>query len=926
MPQLVLALLGPFAATLDGQPITTFKSVKVRALLAYLAVEADHPQSRAVLAELLWPELPNDAARTYLRHALGKLREAIADHTAEPRYLLATRDTVQFNLASDHVLDVASFTSLLAACDAHPHRHAETCRSCAKRRAEALAYYREDFLAHFFVRDSAEFEAWAALKRERLRGQCLRATTEQASYYARRGDDATAQHYLEHQLALDPWDEAARRQLMTSLWRCGQRSAALAHYLHCRQVLEQDLRVEPEEATTALFAHIRDSGERPPQDDEGAKTRAGLPAPTTPFIGRGVEVAQFTDLLQNPACRLVTLTGTGGIGKTRLALELASDLCDEFPDGIAFVELAPVLDPDQVIPAVAKALGVQEVGTQPLLESLKVQLRARQLLLILDNLEHLITAAPNVAELLAAAPHLTVLVSSRASLHLYGEHEFAVAPLALPDRQLRSAAMLGEFSAVALFVQRAQLVRPTFKLMDANAQAVAEICRRLDGLPLAIELAAARSKLFAPAALLARLEPRLSLLNGGPQDVPARQRTMRATIDWSYRLLDMEEQRLFARLAVFVGGWTVEAAKAVCNADGELAFDVLDGLQSLLDQSLLHVGARPEGEPRFTMLETIREYAREHLDYGGEVALLRRLHATYYLALAEAAAPELHGGDPVPWSRRLAPEHDNLRAALAWSCTAEDGGTPPAPELHARLAVALTEFWDFQDSDREALTWLEGVLAHQAQLPPLLYARACLHAATFAWYCGDPMRATARGQESLALFQAQGDRTGAAYALKTLGNVAFSQQEYGAAAVTSEASLALFRAVGDRIGIAWALYQLGRLALNEGDHARAAACYQESLQLCEEVGRSAGKALALWGLGWAALAQGKLQQARQAFMRSFHLRRDFDNQYRMALCADGLACVTAVDHPRDAVRLLGAAAAVRDVVDTEFDTLPTSAL
>src|SRR6266852_4875421 len=445
-----------------------------------------------------------------------------------------------------------------------------------------------------------------------------------------------------------------------------------------------------------------------------------LPAPLTPLVGREQEIAAVCALLWRPEVRLVTLTGTGGVGKTRLALGVAAAVNADFADGICFVALAPLIDPGLVLSTIAQALGVQEQGSRPLLEGLQDHLREKQLLLLLDNFEQVVSAAPVVAELLVAAPRLRVLMTSRTSLHLSGEHEFAVPPLSLPDlRDLPPLDRLTQYGAIRLFIERAQAVKSDFALTKENAAAIAAICHQVDGLPLAIELAAGRSKLFSPQALLPRLRNRLKLLVGGAQDLPLRQQTLRGTIAWSYDLLDQAEKILFRRLAVFVGGCTLEAAEAVCHPDRDLEGDVLDAVERLVDKSLLRQEAQADGEPRLLMLETIREYALERLAASGETEATRRRHADYYLALAEQAEPLLAGEQQVPWLNRLEQEHENLRAALTWVFQ-EAGGADlhlkaALREQTLRLVGALWSFWYIHCHYREGKQWLQAALALMAQ-------------------------------------------------------------------------------------------------------------------------------------------------------------------------------------------------------------------
>jgi predicted ATPase/class 3 adenylate cyclase/Tfp pilus assembly protein PilF len=620
-----------------------------------------------------------------------------------------------------------------------------------------------------------------------------------------------------------------------------------------------------------------------------------LPLQPTPLVGREREVAEVIGRVQSEEVRLLTLTGPGGTGKTRLALQAAAELLEKFDDGVFFVSLAALTDPELVPSTVAEPLGVTEAAHRPLEEDLKEYLKDKELLLLVDNFEQVLEATSLVDELSASCRGLKVLATSRVPLGLYGEHEYAVPPLSMPNvRHLPNLKALSQYEAVRLFVDQAKAAKADFAVTDENAPAVAEICVRLDGLPLAIELAAARVKVLTPQKMLSRFSNRLKLLTGGARNLPERQRTLRGAIEWSYELLDEGDRELFGRLSVFAGGRTLEAIEAVCDAEDDLPMDVLDGVESLVDKSLLRQEEGPEGEPRFVMLETIHEFAREKLEESGETKDIKRAHAGYFLALAEEAEPELVGPDQAGWMDRLEAEHDNLRAALSWSLEGED------PELGLGLASALSYFWYMRGYWSEGRGWLEKALAGNAEAPTEARAKVLRELAYLAIAQGDYARVGTLAEEALSLYRGLGDEKGVAGSLEALGWASMYRGDLERAEALLEQSLAAARESDDARSIALALNALAVLAANLGDFERAEALWEEATESARKLGDHRLVMPGIVNMGYARAVRGDFDRAEALCEEALAISRKLKDAYgnSEALLNLGMVATRRGDHGR----------------------------
>ena len=673
-----------------------------------------------------------------------------------------------------------------------------------------------------------------------------------------------------------------------------------------------------------------------------------LPLQRTTFVGREREAVALRQLLNREDVQLVTLTGPGGIGKTRLALQVATDIAAEFPGGVCFVPLSVVADPGLIPSTIGQALGLHETGNQSPQESLKEYVSAlgQPMLLLLDNFEHLVSAAPVIAQLLSAGRKLKVAVTSQAPLHVYGEHEFPVPPLALPDlKSIPPLEVLSRLPAIALFVERAQAIRREFTLTRENAPAVAALCARLDGLPLAIELAAARIKLLSPSAMLARLESRLNLLTGGARDLPTRQQTLRSTVDWSYGLLSAAEQTLFRRLSVFIGGCTLEGAEAVCDTKGDLGLDILDGMSSMVDKSLAQQVEQADAETRFFMLSTIREYAAERLAESKDDGATRRAHAAYYLVLAEEGAEDVVAHPE--WLDRFEIEHENFRLALDHLIKTGDA------EWALRLGAALFRFWETREHLTEGREAIARVLALEGTAAlPKLRARLTFAAAVLASEQGDypsgrrlfeesldtcvelndnrgvavalnALAVNARDRSELAvasllfercvaIWKDLGDSPDIARSLSNLANVTKMQGDYVRASSLYDECLTIFRRAGDGAGVAWTLNYQGDVAREKADLATARSFYEQSLAAFRQLRDSWGIASTLSDLANLSCDQGNENGARRLYSESIQVFQELGHKRGIARALECLAASAAAQsNPKQSLHLAGAAAALR---------------
>lgn len=897
-PPLRACTLGGFALWRDGVPLATgrWERTKAGALLKWLLGAPGHRLSRDEVAERFWPEGTPERGMANLRVLVHRLRGALGDARGGEGGCLRYNGevlTLRPGTASEGGwLDADAFA--LAAQAALARQDAAGCRV-------ALALYAGDYLP------GDAYAEWAVGRREELSQQRLAVLLRLAALCTGSGEAEEAGRCLGSVLAAEPCHEEAAMALMRLHAAEGRPGQALRVYRRFAEALREDLALEPEAPMQALARALAARQPAAPAIALPDLVRNNLPAPLTSFIGRRRELANLRALLQPayatgaatagdgaPTCRLLTLTGPGGAGKTRMALQLADDLLDQpgsYPDGVWLVELAGLIDPTLVPATVALALGIREETTRPLAETLAAHLAPKRLLLLIDNCEHLLDAcAALAAVLLPACSGLQVLATSRAALGVAGERPWPVPALSLPEAEETTAGGLLEAEAARLFLDRARIHRPDLAVSGANAAAVARICRQLEGMPLALELAAARVSVLGLSQIADRLCESFGLLTDGPRTAPRRQRTLRATLDWSYELLTEPEQALLRRLAVFAGGCTLEAAEAVCAGERIVAEELLNLLGGLVRHSLVQMedGA---GAARYRLLETVRQYGRERQAEAGEQATLGRRHAAWCVALAEEAEPALTGAEQAEWLARLEREHDNLRAALHWARqnSPPSGTNDQALETGLRLVGALRRFWHTRGHLTEGRRWLATLLALPCPATSPAWAaqaKALLGAGLLAYYQGDLEQAAARNAESLARYREQGDAQGCAQALHGLGNALLGQGDIDRAADLYTQSLELRRAEGDAWGISSLLNSLGVLEENRSAFERATALFEESLTLKRQLRDTHGVAVILHNLACMASRRGDYPRAAALYEEALALADPADSQGRAGTLAN----------------------------------------
>ena len=899
MSRLALLLLGPPRIECDGEPVE-IRRRKAIALIVYLAVTGQS-HSRDALATLLWPEYDQSRARAGLRRVLAALKEALGEG-----WLDVDREAVELNPDAEVWLDVSEFQDRLAECRTHGHPQEEVCPACLPLLAEAAALYRDHFLVGFTLRDSPDFDEWQFFQTEGLRDELASALERLTHAHSAQGEFEQAIAYARRWLALDPLHEPAHRHLMQLYAWSGQRAAALRQYGECERVLKEELDVPPEEETTQVYQTIKENRHLPPPVDRFAKKpvspqeparKHNLPVHLTPFVGREVALAEIRDRLQDPTCRLLTLVGPGGSGKTRLALEAAAAQVDHFAHGVFFVSLAPLDSAEAIVPTVAGALGFSFYeGVEPR-QQLLDYLRQKCMLLIMDNFEHLLACPERrpelvegpsrrdgvglVTDLLKTAPQVKILVTSRAGLNVQGEHLFPVAGMSFPDEETakdaalrrvhpepgRRAQDVAQYSAVKLFLTSARQAQPGFKLTADNVTDVARICRLVQGMPLGILLAAAWVRMLTPAEIATAIGQSFDFLETDLRDVPERQRSMRAIFDHSWRLLTEREQKVFQALSVFRGGFTHQAAKEVTGAS-------LSELMALVNKSLLHRMPAPSATlrtgGRYEVHELLRQYAAGKLDRAlAARETARDRHIAYYAAALQRWAADLKGPRQQAAMAEIEADSENVRAAWKWAV--ERGQMRQL----GQAMEGLCRFYEWRGRYPEIIAAAQAVV-HLAQAAQDVRSEAggYLWWGRTLWRQGDYEMARLQLEQALALARDAQLRQVEADSLRNLGIISHHQGDDAGATAYYEQALHICREIGDQLGESALLNNLGNVSTDQGDDAGARAYYEQSLRICREIGDRYGDGMVLGNLGIVSHRLGDYVGARTYYEQSLRIYRE----------------------------------------------------
>jgi predicted ATPase/DNA-binding SARP family transcriptional activator/DNA-binding CsgD family transcriptional regulator len=906
-PEVVrIGLLGSFRVWVGSRVIEEdrWRLRKARSLLKLLALSTGHRLHREHVMDLLWPNLDRKDASNNLRRGLHVARRALEPEPSAPRYLVSHGEHLALCPDGPLWVDVEAFEEAAAT--------ARRSRDPAAYRA-ALDLYAGDLLP------ADRYENWAEDRRRQLRQIYLDLLVEMAALCEERGDLATAINSLREAASKEPEHEQAHAELMRLYAKSGQRHKALRQYERLREALRREFGTEPGKDSRRLHEEIvagrvpvarSVSPEVISSESTSYPPRHNVPAALSSFVGRKRELVEVKRALA--MTRLLTLTGAGGCGKTRLAFEAARDLASSYPDGAWLVELAPLSQPQLVPQVVAGALGVREQPDRPLVDTLVDHLREEELLLVLDNCEHLIDACVRVADiLLHSCPRLKILATGRQALGIAGEMRWRVPSLSLPNpRPQVTVAELSGYESVRLFLERARLHDPTFALTPQNAEAVIEICRRLEGIPLAVELAAARVGVLSTEQIAEKLGTSLVILSVGDRTAPARHQTLRGTLDWSFELLAEPERTLFRRLSVFAGGWTLEAAETIGTGGGIERVDILDLLSRLVEKSLVMAEATGNGQMRYRMLEPIRQYGRQKLEESGEADTVKHRHAALFLALAEEAEPELAGPRQQEWLERLEAEHSNLRAALAWALEEKES------ELALRLSGSLGDFWYLRGRlTEEGRGWLEAALKLGSDLTTIVRLKALVRAGSIAMEQRDFEQAVAHSEEGLALSRKFGDKVGAAAALSTLGYVALLRNENERALALFEEAIGLAHDVGNAAALSLSIHGLALTVMHKHDFERATALQRENLARARKTGDQHILSMSIGLEGLIALGEGDYERAEALGLETLKMFWRMDLRHYIPTLLQLFAAAAAeLGDPVRAARLCGASQALHEAI------------